>query len=313
MKRRIALIVLFCIGFFPVHASAETTPNIQPKLKPYHLLVTVGDKVQEINPRTYSVVWEYEDLQGYALFSAERLPNRHTLIVRHKKAYEIDEYGTIVWEKDVDKGDAYSANFFDGQRLENGDTLLSGNKIQNVKANPVGFVWQYNPAGELVWTYSSTLAFAFHEEDKLASGNTLLTSDYVKAVMEIDPNKNIVWSYNDNNHIPQAFDSDRLPNGNTLVSALYCEDEFCNMFDYVVREVTSAGATVWQYTGLNGVPEDADRLANGTILIADRDGGGFPDPNGPNGRIIIVNSAGQILWEYKIVGPPRDVDAIPLD
>ena len=52
-----------------------------------------------------------------------------------------------------------------------------------------------------------------------------------------------------------------------------------------------ADEIVWEYSGLNN-PKDADRLSNGNILISDY----------MNHRVIEVDSAGNIVWEYSSVG-----------
>ena len=271
-----------------------------------HILVTMGNRVREINTRTGSITWEYVDPIGPGIYlnNAERLPNKHTLISRRDKVFEIDEYGQIVWQRVVDRGNFFYVAFLDAQRLSNGDTLTAGYQCPYGEVNCQGVLRQYNAAGQLVRSYFTTLAISFEEADRLENGNTLLSSDYVQVVTEIDPNNNVVWSYGGYPGTTAAFDCDRLSNGNTLISVQHFDN---SILKYSVREITQAGNTVWQYSGLNGVPEDADRLPDGTTLIADRCLGPYPC----NSRIFVVNSAGQILWQYYTPYPPSDVDAIP--
>ena len=66
------------------------------------ILVTKGDRVQEIDTYTNSVTWEYVEPEGEALFSADRLPNKHMLITLYDKVFEVNEYGQIVWERHAD-------------------------------------------------------------------------------------------------------------------------------------------------------------------------------------------------------------------
>ncbi len=319
MKKLIAILALFSLEVLLVYSSAYSfsapvlrkVADVEESWSLNHILVTMGNRVREIDTRTGNTTWEYVEPEGEALFSADRLPNKHTLITLYDKVFEVNEYGQIVWERHTDPlvGTITYRAFYDALRLANGDTLVSGGECSgNISCR--GRLWQYNPSGEQVWTYSNALALVFGDGDRLPNGNTLLSSDYAMAVMEIDPNNNIVFSYNDNGRITAAFTSDRLGNGNTLISAIYCEHGYpCNA---IVREITPTRNTVWEYLGLNGVAEDADRLPDGTILIADKDGNpNYAGTEGPNGRIIIVNSAGQILWQYRTLGAPRDVDAIP--
>ena len=143
------------------------------------------------------------------------------------------------------------------------------------------------------------------EADRLGNGNTLLSLWY--SIVEIDRNNNVVWNYDDNHRmLSSAFDADRLPNGNTLITAWICEGVTCNSRVPSVREVSPGGDTVWEYRIFNGFPKDADRLPNGTTLIVDD-----YEVYNPGGRAFVVNSAGQMLWQYTTPDWPRDVDAIP--
>ncbi|MCG2768869.1 MAG: hypothetical protein ABIK79_13120 [Chloroflexota bacterium] len=52
-------------------------------------------------------------------------------------------------------------------------------------------------------------------------------------------------------------------------------------------EVTTAKQIIWWYGGMD-LPYDANRLVNGNTLISDS----------RNSRVIEVDSAGLIVWEY---------------
>ena len=266
------------------------------------ILVTLGNRVQEIDTETRSVDWEYVDPEVLRLDSADRLPNGNTLISKERKVFEVNKQGEIIWERAVEKEVDFVNYFFDAQRLANGDTLTSGQRFPSFdpEGRSVGVVWQYNLAGQLVWTYSSTLAFGFGEADRLLNGNTLLSSEGVRAIMEIDPNRNIVWSYNDNNHLAVSLDADRLPNGNTLICAV--DNDSVSR----VREVAPSGATVWEYAKAGVASPDADRLPNGNTFIAETSA--FMNP--PDGRIFLLNPANETLWQYMAPYPPWDLDTI---
>ena len=83
----------------------------------------------------------------------------------------------------------------------------------------------------------------------------------------------------------------RLPNGNTLIS---------NMHANLVREVTPAGKTVWEYKGAR-YPFSAERLANGNTLMAEWSGR----------RVTEVNRAGEVVWQYDCPGNVADATQLP--
>src|ERR1700674_2814673 len=96
-------------------------------------------------------------------------------------------------------------------------------------------------------------------------GNVLITDQFNNRVIEVDRNKNIVWSFGSNN------------------------PSLCN---------PGQGAII----GTNG----AERIGDGMTVIA---GTGIPagaDPLLPAGcvdnRVIVVNQAGQIVWQYGVAG-----------
>jgi hypothetical protein len=70
--------------------------------------------------------------------------------------------------------------------------------------------------------------------------------------------------------MPSAYDADRLPNGNTLVTLRTLNK---------VVEVDREGKEVWRLDKLN-TPSDADRLPNGNTLVAENSGVREFDRNG---------------------------------
>jgi hypothetical protein len=140
---------------------------------------------------------------------------------------------------------------------------------------------------------------------------TTLISDN-NQIIEVNESGGVVWDY-----ILGTVDSERLPNGNTLLggSVLVKEIDFLGFVKWqygtgllvvsdverlennntlitdfgnnFVREVDSDYAIVWEITGLS-LPMDAERLSNGNTLIV----------NNLNGKVVEVNSSGGIVWEY---------------
>ena len=270
---------------------------------------------------TNSVVWEYVDLEGDTLYSAQRLPNGNTLIAKKKKVFEINPSGQIVWERNG-KGLGYiGVDFYDAQRLPNGDTLVagSGSTASSGAYNPLGVILQLNHAGEVVWSYESkpqvAFTFAFQEADRLPNGNTLMSSGngYGGAfVLEVTQSGNVVFLHypvdDKYGYADIVHDADRLPNGNTLISAQDCPlNEPCASY---VREVSPAGATVWEHPISDAYPdvtsEDAERMPNQMTFIAEFD----PNVHQYGSRIIMIDLGGNIQWEYHLAFP-RSIDAIP--
>lgn len=74
-------------------------------------------------------------------------------------------------------------------------------------------------------------------------------------------------------------DSDRLPNGNTLI---------VDSRNGRVIEIDSEGKITWSFEGLR-LPYDADMLPDGKVIISDSG----------NSRVIIVDRDGRTLFELK--------------
>ena len=105
-----------------------------------------------------------------------------------------------------------------------------------------------------------------------------LDSDYID---------NITWN------LPR--DVQKLDNGNLLLCRV-------GAWDPGVIEVTSQGAEVWSYRGLQA--NSAVRLSNGNTLVADSGAPGAPFVP----RVLELNSEGKMVWEYllpSVTSAPR--------
>ena len=148
-------------------------------------------------------------------------------------------------------------------------------------------VWVIKLSPSLVWQYKE-LNMPFDAE-RLANNNTLVTTFGNHSVLEVSPDKQIVWRYGDGtagsgaNQLNCPADAEQLANNNTLIT-----DRSNNR----VIEVDRNKTIVWEMTGLNN-PMDAERLSNGNTLIADR----------LNNRVIEVKPDKEIVWQYGISNP----------
>jgi outer membrane protein assembly factor BamB len=178
--------------------------------------------------------------------------------------------GTVVW-------DAPNNNGHDVQLLENGHVLV----------NCPPSIREYSPDGKIVWEAGKEVAAEPESAQRLANGNTLIADNAKHRVIEIDRDKNLVWSFDvpNSNHrkTPTMRQVRRLANGNTLIAA--------STLDKVI-EVSPAKEVVWEFSV--PFPYLATRLANGNTLISS--GSGYDSPQGY--FVIEVDKDGKTVWKY---------------
>ena len=183
------------------------------------------------------------------------------------KVHLFDAAGKSVW--------SYPIASWSAEKLQNGNFLLgsfNGNKLVEVEPSTKKVVWEFNDANVMT-------------AKPLANGNFLVSDFNKRRVIEINRDKEIVWEHNTGQ---QCFDSDRLPNGNTIFG---CPN--------LVREVTPRGDLVreWKIEGrLNGF----QALPSGNILVA----------NYGLNVVVELTPDGQQVWECSERGP-CDVFRLP--
>jgi len=190
------------------------------------------------------VAWKYLDAK--VSHDADRLPNGNTLIafgafdtMADMQVKEVNPRGEIVWSwraKDSFDRAPYRDISDEGwthtnavTRLPNGNTLIS---LRNFN-----FIVEVDPAGKVVRTIGEGLITEQHDPEVQPDGNILMADLALpNAAIEMTPNGTIVWRYPllDRNTWP-VRDVDRLPNGNTLITAA----------DRIL-EVTPEKEVVWQ-------------------------------------------------------------------
>lgn len=138
----------------------------------------------------------------------------------------------------------------DADRLPNGNTMINLRHLNmTVIVDPVGKpVWVFGPehawinaSGKVEWEYGGSTPYIQHDPVILRNGNVIVSDSGNSRAFEINgTTKQIVWEYNVTEHkFPgtKVQDSDRLPNGDTL------------LLDSVkswVWEVSEDGATIWE-------------------------------------------------------------------
>jgi hypothetical protein len=248
-------------------------------------------------------------LHGHLHAGVDGPPRR---MVRHAEAlgYEAPESGKeIIWK--------YDAGAVFVQRLENGNTLITGDKrvievtpdkeivweypavtysarrlpngntlIAGDFGRPIANVTEVTPDKTILWQYRGD--FIPSGADRLPNGNTVIADPKYHRVFEVTPDKEIVWEYTD---LVYMWKLQVLPNGNMLTIETRDKE---NCTDTRVVEINRDKEIVWEYTDLFDAPYGyAQRLPNGNTVIADTDRNrkGYP-------RVIEVTPYGEIVWEY---------------
>ena len=175
----------------------------------------------------------------------------------------------------------YPAVTFSARRLPNGNTLIAGDF-----GRPTANVTEVTPDKTILWQYRGD--FIPSGADRLPNGNTVIADPKYHRVFEVTPDKEIVWEYTD---LVYMWKLQVLPNGNMLTIETRDTE---NWTATRVVEITRDKEIVWEYTDLFDSPFGyAQRLPNGNTVIADSDRNrkGYP-------RIIEVTPYGEIVWEY---------------
>ncbi len=177
-----------------------------------------------------------------------------------------------------------SSMIFSVQRLPNGNSLFTVcYSVSDIE------IVEVDEFGKKVWNYEGDLAWA-HAANWCCKTDTVLIADTSNdRVIEVNRDKEIIWTYDINIKYPN--DADRLDNGNTLITARDSDK---------IIEVTPGKRVVWEYSGVKG-PHNADRLENGNTIIA----------NSMDNRILEVDKAGKVVWKYEgKLFWPRDADRL---
>jgi outer membrane protein assembly factor BamB len=240
------------------------------------------------------------------------LAEGHVLLAdgERQRVVEIDHQRQICWQiaKDVLHQDEMIQlqQPADLIRLANGNTLVVDRAQHRVA--------EVTPRGRAFWEVPHSDDFPdvrlYHpvRATRLEGGNTLIVDRGHHRVLEIDRQFNAVWQYGerevpgvDDGHLWHPADVQRLPNGNNLIT-----DSGNNR----VIELAD-GQIVWQYGNSQNLahggegsepgqlnrPRSAWRFENGQTLITDTG----------NGRILIVDQEGGIVWEYQTADGEEEI------
>jgi len=230
----------------PDNLKAFTNPGWDVEPLPSGNILTLLPRkgVYEIN-RDKKIVWSYSDPK--ISHDADRLPNGNTLIAfgamdtkNDAQVKEVNPTGAVVWSwyaKNIFDTAPYSSISDEGwthtnavTRLANGNTLIS---LRNFN-----FIAEVDPKGNLVRKIGEGLLTSQHDPAVLPNGNLLVANQArPHEAIELDANSSIVWRFpiKDQASAP-VRDVNRLPNGNTLITAS----------DRII-EVTPDNQVVWEF------------------------------------------------------------------
>ena len=221
----------------PIH-DAHVLPN-------GNILFQQGwQKVVEVT-RDKKTVWEYDsgkmngnDGKRVEVHAFQRLDNGLTMIAESGPAriIEVDQKGNLRHEV---KLKVNHPNPHSDTRLVR--KIANGNYL--VAHESDGTVREYNPDGKIIWEYEVPLfgkprkpghgpeAFgnSVFSAVRLANGNTLIGAGNGHSVLEVTPDKEIVWKVEQNDlpEITLAWVTrvERLANGNTLIGNCHAGPE----------------------------------------------------------------------------------------
>ena len=194
------------------------------------------------------------------------------------KVIKIRPDGALLW-------DAPNGNGHDVQPLPNGNILIvNGRGVQELDREK-----------RVVWEVGKPEVEEAEAAQRLPNGNTVIADNGLHRVIEVTPERKIVWEYavENTNQRPHATMRQvrRLRNGNTLICA--------STQDRVI-EVSRSGKIVWSYE--IPFPYLATRLENGHTLMSS--GGGYGSD--PGYFLVEVDRSGKALWKYGGADAPEE-------
>ena len=190
------------------------------------------------------IVWSYDSAvmngnKGKAVdvHAFQRLPNGLTMIAESGvgRIIEVDKDGKINAQIKLAPGGTQHTRM--ARKLANGNYLVCAE-------NP-GVVTEYDGKGQIVWDYPiKTRVFG---ATRLKSGNTLIASGSGNSVVEVTPERKVVWEIKD--ALPDAkivlkwttFPTE-LDNGNIIVGNCHAGEKNPQIF-----EITRDKKVVWQF------------------------------------------------------------------
>src|SRR4051794_34322574 len=218
--------------------------------------------IVEVDPKTNKVIWEYDAAKSNGnegkkveVHAFQRLPDGNTMIAESGigRIIEVDRAGKLVKEIKLKRN--HPSTHSDTRlvrKLENGHYLVSHEAD--------GAVREYDGDGKVVWEYDVPLfdqkpagghgPEAYGNQTfqplRLASGNTLISTGNGHGIIEVTPDKKIVWqiTQKDLPGITLAWVTTLqvMPNGNIVFGNCHAGPE-----NPQIVEVTRDKKVVWTF------------------------------------------------------------------
>lgn len=245
------------------------------------------------------VIWTYNTGPGNELDDVWMQTNGHILFTRQQYVAEVTPRKEIVWRYDAPAG----TEIHGAQPIGLDKVLLVQNglppKLLIIDKRRGTIETSHDLDAESL-TDQKTVHPQFRRVRMTREGTYLLPFLRMHKVVEYDRRMKPIWSYT----INTPWSAIRLHNGNTLIV-----DER----DRIVREVTPAGATAWEFTQADLPPDvtfrniqTADRLANGNTVIFSSTGGTKAADRPTLIQAIEVTPDKRVVWvlqDWKNLGP----------
>lgn len=199
-----------------------------------------------------------------------------TLIGLHleRKLREVDRNGNTLWEAG---GFAYP---WGCHALPNGHRLAVDYETK--------YVVEFDSFGRKNWIVQDLPGKPTNVE-RLDNGHTLVTLAEPGILLELTPEKEVVWEHRIEGRPTTA---QRLENGRTLV---------CLQFGRRIVEIDRDGNVLWKVDGLRR-PHTAQRLDNGNTLVCEMN---------PGGRVVEFDPHGGIVWQKNDIDNPAQAQRLP--
>lgn len=165
------------------------------------------------------ITWKH-DSKSADVHAFQRLANGHTMIAESGvgRILHLDKTSKVVKEVTLPKNGRHQTRML--EILPNGHYL-------SCAENP-GVVTEYDTAGRIVWEYATkTRVFG---AIRLKNGNTLIASGSGNSILEVSPDKKVVWEMKKKipgTDIELAWTTDlqELPNGNIVIGNCHAGDK----------------------------------------------------------------------------------------
>lgn len=246
-----------------------------------YLFQTSFQRVVEVNPRTDQVVWEYDAAlmngnkgKRVEVHAFQRLRDGSTMIVESGPAriIEVDPEGKLLKEVKlkVNHPNAHSDTRL-ARKLDNGHYLVAHEAD--------GMIREYDASGVVVWEYAVPLfgkspkgghgPEAFGNQAfaalRLKNGNTLIATGNGHSVLEVTPEKKIVWELHQNDlpgiTLAWVTTLQVRPNGNIIFGNCHAGPE-----NPQIIEVSRDKKVVWTFKDFKNF---GNALANSLVIDGD--------------------------------------------